>query len=91
MVGCGSDWVDGGLAEDPHEVDPICLQDPLLQCLVLAILVDDDSLLGVLCGVVHVHLWEVEGEGEGEGEGEVEGEVEGEGEGEVEGEVEACV
>lgn len=65
MVGGGSDRVYRELAEHSQEVNPICLQNPLLSGLVLSQLVDADALLGVLSGVVHVYL---EGEEEEEEE-----------------------
>ena len=44
------------LTENLHQVHAICLEDPLLKCLVLSLLIDDDSLLGVLRWIVHVDL-----------------------------------
>ena len=58
VVGGGSRWIDGRLAEDSHEVDPIRLQNPLLDCFILPLLVNDNLLLRVLLRVVHVDLCE---------------------------------
>ena len=58
VVGGGPDRIDVLLAEDPHEAHSVCLEDPLLQGLELTILSDDDLLLIVSLGQVHVHLEE---------------------------------
>lgn len=56
VVGRGPDRIDVLLAEDPHEAHSVRLEDPLLQGLELTILRDDDLLLIVSLGQVHVHL-----------------------------------
>ena len=56
MVGCGSNGVYGGFTEHPKEINPVCLQNPLLRGFVLSKLVDADTLLGVLGGEMHIHL-----------------------------------
>ncbi len=58
VVGGGPDGIYDLLAEDPHEAHAVCLEDPLLQGLELAVLCDDDLLLIVSLGQVHVHLEE---------------------------------
>lgn len=58
VVGRGPDRIDVLLAEDPHEAHSVRLEDPLLQGLELTILRDDDLLLVVSLGQVHVHLEE---------------------------------
>ena len=54
----GPDWIDVLLTEYSHETHAVCLEDPLLQGLELTILCDDDLLLIVSLGQVHVHLEE---------------------------------
>lgn len=58
IVRRGPDGVDILLTEDSHQADTVCLKDPLLQGLELTILCDDDLLLVVSLGQVHVHLGE---------------------------------
>lgn len=58
VVGGGPDGIYVLLAEDSHETHTVCLKDPLLQGLELTVLCDDDLLLIVSLGQVHVHLEE---------------------------------
>lgn len=61
VVGGGPDGIHVLLAEDPHEAHTVRLQDPLLQGLELTFLRDDDLLLVVSLGQMHVHLEERRG------------------------------
>ncbi len=48
--------INGRLTENFHQIYTICFEDPFLKCLVLPVAIDDDFLLGVLGGPVHVDL-----------------------------------
>ena len=63
VVRGGSDRINGGVAEDTKKVDSVCLQDPFLDGLVLALLIDDDPLFRILGWVMHVHLQRERGKG----------------------------
>ena len=56
VIGRCSDGIDRRLTEYFHQVDTVCLKDPLLECLVLAVVIDDDPLFEVLRRIVHVDL-----------------------------------
>lgn len=58
VVGGSPDGVDVFLAEHSHETHSVRLKDPLLQGFELTVLCDDDLLLVVSLGQVHVHLKE---------------------------------
>ena len=56
VVAEGADGIDLWVAQHLHHAGAVCLQEPLLDGLELALLRDDDALLVILLRQVHVHL-----------------------------------
>lgn len=56
IIGCCSDRINIPLAENSHEGRSVSLKDPLSNSLELSLLSDEDPLLVISVGKMHVHL-----------------------------------